>query len=373
MRSDQNTPMEEVLVPKAVVLIVDNSNMVVQLIRDLLEPNGYVCEVAMNVNQARAKLEDTSYDLILTDVNMPPGDSGLELMRHVVKEFPETATIIITAIDNLETGNLALQLGAYGYVIKPFNNTELLINVANALIRRKLSIENRNHSAQLKREVVNRTRELMTTIHRLERTDKQLRLSQEETIHRLAKAAEFRDNETAQHIRRMSNYCELLGRLLGLDDERCELLLAASPMHDIGKIGTNDSILLKPGKHTEEEFEIMKQHTVMGYRILAGSKSELLNMGAIIALTHHEKYDGSGYPRGLAGDDIPLEGRITAVADVFDALTSKRVYKPAWSLEDSINVLREQRGKHFDPELADLFLEAMPHVLVIKERFAEAG
>lgn len=370
MKSQKKTQFAEEAGPKAVVLAVDDSKMVIQLLCDLLESNGYGCDVAMSVDEAREKLAQSGYDLVLTDVMMPPGDSGLELVRHVVKEYQDTATIIITAIDSPKTGNLALELGAYGYVIKPFNNTELLINISNALIRRRLTIENRNHSTKLRREIVNRTKELMTTIQRLERADKQLRLSQAETIHRLAKAAEYRDNDTAQHIKRMSNYCELLGRHLGLDDERCDLLLAASPMHDIGKIGTTDSILLKHGKHTEEEFEIMKQHAEIGYRILSGSESELLNMGAIIAWTHHEKYDGSGYPRGLVGEDIPLEGRITAIADVFDALTSPRVYKPAWSVEDATTLMREQRGRHFDPELVDLFLELMPHVLVIKDRYA---
>ena len=371
MRSAQDTLTEDVFVPKAVVLVVEDSEMVSQLICDLLQPKGFACDVAINAEEARSKLEAKDYDLILTDVNMPPGDSGLELIRHSVAEYPDTASIIITAIDDPEIGNLALELGAYGYVIKPFNNTELVINISNALIRRRLTIENRNHSARLKQEVLERTKELMTTIQRMERSDKQLRLSQEETIDRLARAAEFRDNETAQHIKRMSRYCELLGRQLRLDDERCDLLLAASPMHDIGKIGTTDSILLKDGKHTKKEFEIMKQHAEIGYRILSGSESELLNMGAMIAWTHHEKYDGSGYPRGLAGEDIPLEGRITAVGDVFDALTSERVYKPAWDLEQAIDFMRGQRGLHFDPELIDLFLESMPHVLVIKERFAD--
>lgn len=371
MRSAQNTLTEDVFVPKAVVLVVEDSEMVSQLICDLLQPKGFACDVAINAEEARARLASKAYDLILTDVNMPPGDSGLELIRHAAAEYPDTAAIIITAIDDPDTGNLALELGAYGFVIKPFNNTELVINISNALIRRRLAIENRNHSARLKQEVLERTKELMTTIQRMERSDKQLRLSQEETIDRLARAAEFRDNETAQHIKRMSRYCELLGRQLGLDDERCDLLLAASPMHDIGKIGTTDSILLKHGRHTAEEFEIMKQHAEIGYRILSGSESELLNMGAMIALTHHEKYDGSGYPRGLAGEDIPLEGRITAVGDVFDALTSKRVYKPAWDLGKAIDFMRGQRGLHFDPELVDLFLESMPHVLMIKERFAD--
>jgi putative two-component system response regulator len=362
---------EKVNAAKATILVVDDTPMIVRLVRDLLEPQNYACEVAMNTQQARELLAEKEFDLILTDVNMPPGDSGLELVRDVVRDHPDTATIIVTAIDNPDTSTLALEMGAYGYVIKPFNNNELLINVTNALIRRKLTIENRNNQTKLEREVVGRTKELMKAIQQLESTQKHLRRSQEETIQRLAKAAEFRDNETAQHIRRMSNYCELLGQKLGLDDDRVELLRMASPMHDIGKIGTHDSILLKDGQHTEEEFEIMKQHAEIGFRILSGSDSELLNLGAIIAWTHHEKFDGTGYPRGLAGEDIPLEGRITAVSDVFDALTSKRVYKPAFTVEESIGLMKEQRGKHFDPDLLDLFLESMPHVLVIKERFAD--
>ncbi len=357
--------------PKVNVLIVDDSPMVVQLVSDVLEPHGYSCTKAYNSLEAQTRLQQQPFDLLLTDVNMPPGDSGLALMQHVVKYFPETATIIITAIDNAETGNLALKLGAYGYIIKPFDNNELLINVSNALIRRQLSLENQNYKAQLEKEVLGRTNELMTTIQRLERMDKQLRISQEETIHRLAKAAEFRDNETAQHIMRMSRYCELIAHALGLDDERCELIRTASPMHDIGKIGTHDRILLKPGKLSGDEFDIMKEHAEIGYRILSGSESELLSLGAIIARTHHEKYDGSGYPQGLAGEDIPLEGRITAVADVFDALTSKRVYKPAFEMTEAVNYLQQQKRQHFDPELVDVFLDSMPGVLKIRERFGE--
>lgn len=372
MRLQKDMKPEHVGAAKATILVVDDSPMIVRLVCDLLEPQKYACDAAMNVQEARTLLAEKAFDLILTDVNMPPGDSGLELVREVVHDYPDNATIIVSGIDNPDTGTLALEMGAYGYVIKPFNNNELLINVTNALIRRKLTIENRNHQTRLEREVVGRTRELMTTIQQLERTQKHLRRSQEETIYRLAKAAEFRDNETAQHIKRMSYYCELLGQKLGLDDDRVELLRLASPMHDIGKIGTHDSILLKDGKHTEEEFEIMKQHAEIGYRILSGSDSELLNMGAVIAWTHHEKYDGTGYPRGLVGEDIPLEGRITAISDVFDALTSKRVYKPAFAVEKSFRMMKEQRGRHFDPDLLDVFLESKPHVLMIKERYADA-
>ncbi|MCZ6645312.1 MAG: response regulator [SAR324 cluster bacterium] len=357
--------------PKESILIVDDAKVVVKLLTSILEPSGYACTMAYNASEAWSRMQERPYDLLLADVNMPPGETGLALLQRVRKVYPDTATIIITAIDSHETGNAALEMGAYGYMIKPFDKNELLINVANALIRRRLSQENRDHKAKLEQEVLGRTNELMISIQRLERMDRQLRLSQEETVYRLAKAGEFRDNETARHVQRMSRYCELIAQQLGLEEERCELIRTASPLHDIGKIGTHDRILLKPGKLTGEEFEIMKEHAEIGYQILTGSESDLLNMGATIAWTHHEKYDGAGYPRGITGEDIPLEGRLTAVADVFDALTSKRVYKPAFEMTDAVNFMHQQKGAHFDPELVDVFLDSMPDVLRIKEQYGD--
>jgi putative two-component system response regulator len=169
----------------------------------------------------------------------------------------------------------------------------------------------------------------------------------------------------------MSQYCALLARRHGLDEDRCELIRIASPMHDIGKIGTPDNILLKPGKFTPEEFQAISRHPEIGYRILSGSDADLLKLAAVIAWTHHEKYDGSGYPRKLVGEAIPLEGRIAAVADAFDALTSRRVYKPSFPVEQAIKIMRQGREKHFDPGLLDTFLGAMDEVLVIKEQYAD--
>ncbi len=279
---------------------------------------------------------------------------------------------MVSGEDSPETGTLALEMGAFGYVVKPFNNNELLINIKNALIRRELDLENRSYKKALEREVRGRTRELMNTIQRLEATEKSLRRSQEETIHRLAIAAEFRDNDTALHTMRMSHFCELLARRLGLDDERCQLIRAASPMHDIGKIGIADTILLKPGGHTGEERKIMQQHAEFGHQILRDSNSELLQVGATIAWTHHEKFDGSGYPRGLEGENIPLEGRITAVADVFDALTSARPYKRPYSVEQSLEMMSEESGTHFEPALLELFKQNLREVHQIRERFSAA-
>ncbi|MDE3020105.1 MAG: HD domain-containing protein, partial [Nitrospirota bacterium] len=312
------------------------------------------------------------FALILCDVNMP-GESGLDLVRQILKEYPQTAAVMVTGLDDPQLANMALESGAYGYILKPFETNEILINIANALRRRRLEIENQAHREHLEQMVRERTAELRQAITRLQGAEQSLRLSQEETVQRLAIAAEFRDNATAQHIRRMSHYSALLARRYGLAEERCELIRIASPMHDIGKIGTPDHILLKPGLFTPEEFDAITRHTEMGYRILEGSDSELLRLAATIALTHHEKFDGSGYPKGLVGEAIPLEGRIVAVADAFDALTTKRVYKPAFPPDQAMDIMRQQRGTHFDAALLDTFLASMDDVLLIKRQHNDPG
>jgi putative two-component system response regulator len=212
---------------------------------------------------------------------------------------------------------------------------------------------------------------LQQALEWLEVREKELRLSQEETIQRLAIAAEYRDSATAQHIQRMSHYCELLARKYGLSAERCDLIRTASPMHDIGKIGTPDQVLLKPGKFTQEEFDVISQHAEIGYRILSGSDAEVLKVAALIAWTHHERWDGNGYPRRLKGEEIPIEGRIVAIADAFDALTTQRVYKPAFSLEYAVELMTKHRGEHFDPELLDIFFASMDDIKRIHEQYAD--
>lgn len=193
-----------------------------------------------------------------------------------------------------------------------------------------------------------------------------------DTIFRLAVAAEYRDDDTAAHLKRMSTYSSIIARNYGLDDVQVENVLYASPMHDVGKLGIPDAILQKPGKLTEEEFAVMRQHTVIGAKILANSEAEVLQLAEVVALTHHEKYDGTGYPRGLQGEQIPLVGRIVAIADVFDALTSKRCYKPAFPVEKALAIMEEGRGKHFDPKLLDLFKDALDEVLKIREKYVDA-
>jgi putative two-component system response regulator len=370
MQTVSDPAARQALIDNRNILIVDDEEAIRRLLGYLLEPHGYTVSLAADAREARLQLEKSMFALVLCDVNMP-GESGMDLIRHVLTLYSHMAVIMVTGLDSPVLANAALEMGAFGYVIKPFESNEVLINVANALRRRKLEIENAMHRDNLEELVRTRTIALQQALEWLERSEKELRLSREETIQRLAIAAEFRDSSTAQHIQRMSHYCELLARRYGLSHERCDLIRTASPMHDIGKIGTPDHVLLKPGKFTPEEFKVITQHTEIGYRILAGSDSELLKIAAVIAWTHHERYDGTGYPRGLKGHDIPLEGRITAIADNFDALTTQRVYKPAYDFDHAKDLMLKERGTHFDPELLDIFFGSLDDVKRIYEQFSD--
>ena len=277
------------------ILIVDDEDQIRTLLARLLGAHGYECLTAESAAAARRLLKETHVALVLSDVNMP-GESGIDFTREVLAHFPDTAVVMVTGMDDRSYADAAIELGAYGYVLKPFKPNELIINVGNALRRRTLEIENRNHRERLEQTVLDRTAALRDTIAQLESSDTELRRLREETIRRLSWAAEFRNQETGEHIIRMSLYCALLARLAGLDGERAELIRIASPMHDVGKIGIPDRILLKPGRLTDDERKVMEAHTEMGHRILAGSQVELLDLAALMALTHHERIDGTGYP-----------------------------------------------------------------------------
>ncbi|MCK9297043.1 MAG: response regulator [Desulfobulbaceae bacterium] len=338
------------------LLIVDDEDVICDTFSRLLDYAGYKCQVAQNGKEALRMLEQQEFSLLLSDINMP-GMSGLDLLRTVVENHNDLAVLMISGIDDRDVAINCLEIGAYGYIIKPVQMNELVINVANALHRRELEIINRRYNQQLKELVEARTKELY--------------LAREETIMTLGKAAEFRDNETAQHTIRMSHYCQMLARQCGLPESQCEQIRLASPLHDIGKIGISDTILLKPAKLTDEEFAIIQQHPEIGYRILVDAKSDSLRLGASIAYTHHEKFDGSGYPRKLKGTAIPIEGRIAAISDVFDALTTNRVYKSAIGVDQAVEILKQGRGSHFDPDLLDIFLQNMETILRIKEQCAD--
>ena len=347
------------------ILVVDDEAQIRSLLTRLLEAQGYACSTAAGASEARLLLAADDFALVLSDVNMPD-ESGLDFEQEVLADYPDTAIVMVTGADDRRHAERALANGAYGYMLKPFKPNELLINVVNALRRRTLEIENRESRNRLEQTVLERTSTLRETIAQLESSESELRRLREETIRRLAWAAEFRSNETGQHLLRMSLYCTLLARLVGLDVDRTEMIRIASPMHDVGKIGIPDRILSKPTSLAPEERAVMQAHTEMGHRILTGSDVELLDLAATLALTHHERIDGQGYPGGLEDDDIPLEGRIAAIADVFDALTSDRVYRLAFRPDEAREQMLTGRGTQFDQELLDLFFGAWDDVLAIR-------
>jgi putative two-component system response regulator len=295
-------------------------------------------------------------DLLVVDYMMPVLN-GTELTQKFRARYPEIPVLMVTANHETELRHQALQIGVTDFLNKPLDNVEFLARAKNMLALRQSHKNLADRAAWLAEEVRKATEQI------LER--------EQETIFCLARAAEYRDPETGAHIQRMAHYSKQIARVLGLPLDQQELLLEAAPMHDIGKVGTPDMILLKPGKLTDAEFSIMKQHAVIGYEVLNTSSSPLLKVAAQIALTHHEKFDGSGYPNGAKGNDIPLFGRIVAVADVFDALTSERPYKAAWSMEQASKLLRDGAGKHFDPACVEAFFVDFDEIVNIKNKFAD--
>ncbi len=344
------------------VLVVDDDPPIRRMIARILERAGYTCSEAPNPTEARYLARVQQFDLVTCDVNMP-GGSGLTLVGDLRAHHPDIAVLMVSGMDDRQIAATATELGAYGYVMKPFETNEILIAADNALRRRELEIENRAYQEKLELLVAERTADLTATVDRLSRAEEALRASQEEAIRRLAQAVEFRDPTTGAHLNRMSRTCELLAQRSGMGPERAQLIRIASPMHDIGKIAVSDEILHKPGKLTPTDWDEMRKHPLIGSEILSGSESELLQLGGLIALTHHERWDGSGYPHGLTGEAIPIEGRIVALADVFDALTSERPYKPAFDVDHAVGLMRDERGRHFDPEYLDLFLTVVDEVV----------
>ena len=325
----------------------------------MLEDACYRWEVAGDAATARRLCAAQEYDVLLANVQLPDG-SGLDLVADLSERSPDTVALLVTALDDPAVAERAIDLGAYGYILEPFSATQVLVALRGGLQRRRLRLENHAQRETLEQIVRARTAAL-------ERSATRLKLSREETVRRLSRAVEYRDEETGGHTERMSAYSALLAGKLGLDDESIRI---ASPMHDVGKVALPDHMLLRPGALSPEERVEMERHTLIGYRILAGSGSALLELGASIALTHHEKWDGTGYPRGLAGPAIPIEGQVAAVADVFDALTSDRPYRPAFSLDEAVQIMRGERGRHFDPRLVDRFLENMDPIAEIRDRVA---
>jgi len=296
-------------------------------------------------------------DIIFTDYMMP-NLNGLELIKKFREINKSTPIIMITAAGE-DSRISALEVGATDFLNKPLDLTDFIVRTKNLLALRSAQIQLQNRAKQLETEVKKATEDLINREH--------------ESLIVLGRTAEYKDPETASHIARVSHYSKLLAKKYGLDEETQEIIFYAAPFHDIGKVGIKDNILLKPGKLTDDEFDIMKTHSNIGYEILKDSQSKYLKMGATIAISHHEKFNGTGYPNKLKGSSIPIEGRIVAVADVFDALVSERPYKKSWSFDDALNLLQEESGKHFDPVIVSLFNENINEIKTIYNEFQESS
>lgn len=320
------------------LLVVDDEPANLQVLRHILQED-YRLLFAKDGAKALELAAREKPELILLDVMMP-GMTGYQVCAQL-KATPATSAIpviFVTALADVEDEAQGFAVGAVDYITKP---------VSPAIVKARV----RTHLSLVRVE--------------------ELRETRLQIVQRLGLAAEYKDNETGLHVIRMSHYSRVLALAAGFSEAQAEELLNAAPMHDVGKIGIPDAVLRKPGKLDGEEWEVMKQHAQIGADIIGEHPSGLLCMAREIALNHHEKWDGSGYPRGISGAEIPVEARIIAIADVFDALTSERPYKKAWPVEEAMQLLREQSGRHFDPELVELFLGQLPAILEIKERWAE--
>ena len=329
------------------------------LLESILQNGGYTeIHSTQDPTEVVSLVKELKPDLICLDIRMPQLN-GFQVMGQlkVIQRDRYLPILVLTSEEDRETRLRALESGAKDFLHKPFDKIEVLMRIRNLLETSLL-----NRTILFQKETLEETVRIRT---------QQLKETQLEIVHRLAQAAEHRDNETGSHIVRMSHYALVLGRACGMNEDECDILFHATPMHDVGKLGIPDRVLLKPGGLDEDEWEIMKQHTVIGGQLLSNSQSPILQMAETIALTHHERWDGSGYPNLLTGENIPLVGRICAVADVFDALSSRRCYKEPWPLEKVLQELRSLSGIQFDPRLIEIFEELLPVIIDIQRTHAD--
>lgn len=357
--------MEEEALHDSLILVVDDEPANVLLLRRMLASAGYTnIKTASNGREAVEFCFTSPPSIILLDIMMPILD-GFGVMQELVDLRKECylPIVVLTADSHPETKRRALSAGAKDFLTKPFDHVEVLLRVQNLLQTRSLTLQLQNHNHNLEKSVAQRTEALRESNRQLEIFNAQLQESkraveesQIEVLNRLAQAAELRDDDTGQHTQRVGALAARLALQLGLDDSQVELIRRAAPLHDVGKIGISDTILLKPGRLTPEEFEVMKRHAAIGGALLASGQSPFVRTAETIALSHHERYDGKGYPHGLGGNEIPLEGRILSVVDVFDALTHERPYKKAWPIEVALEEINQNKGSQFDPEIVQAFL-----------------
>jgi putative two-component system response regulator len=350
------------------VLAVDDQEETRRVLQRALTTLGYGVEVACDGIEALAKLP-LGADLVLLDARMP-GLDGFEVARRIRAdpEYSDLPIIMVTGLDSRQDRLRAVEAGVNDFISKPFELTELRVRTGSLLRLKEATDGLKRHRAELEQVVAKRTADLRLALDGMAEAQRSTYAAHLDTIRRLVIAAEYKDRDTAAHIERIGLYSELVATRLNLPPGEIEIIRYASPMHDVGKIGTPDAVLLNPRKLDAEEWEIMKQHTKIGARILHGSPSPVLRAGEAIALSHHERWDGSGYPNGLRGEDIPLAGRICAVADVFDALTSNRHYRDALPNETVWEMIQAEKARHFDPAVLDVFLACREAVEAIQKQ-----
>jgi putative two-component system response regulator len=329
------------------VVVIDDEAVNRRLMERILQEAGFGKITLIADSTRLEQLEEIDPDVICLDLHMPGKDgfTVLEEIRGSLPSLRQVPVLVFTADVSIPSRQKALELGANDFLNKPGEAIEIVLRVRNFLRTRKLYKELESYSLDLENKVQRRTLELYEAT--------------EDCLWRLARASEYRDDDTGEHTIRVGVVSSRIARHLGLGAEEVDMIRRAAPLHDIGKIGIPDSILLKPGKLTPEEYAVMRSHVKIGASLLAGSSSKLMLMAEKIALTHHERWDGTGYGLGLSGDEIPLPGRIVAVADVYDALIHDRPYKQAWPQEKAVAEIRSQAGKHFDPQVVEAFLKVV--------------
>jgi putative two-component system response regulator len=380
VESARNAAIERIKQSK--IMIIDDEQLVIKVVRRFLQSEGYENFVTLTQSTgAVERMEQEQPDVVLLDVMMPEV-SGLEILRERrrIPSLQLTPFIILSGSQDLEVKQEALEHGATDFLGKPVEKIELTLRVKNSLLLKQQYKDLEVHAHELEQEVQERTR--------------QLERSREQILQCLARAAEYRDNETGRHVVRVGKYARVVGERLGLPKEFCGQIELAAQLHDLGKIGIPDSILLNPGKLSEEEFAVMKRHCEIGREILdpfaademeelrqnksdparlpSNLRSPLLVLAAKIAQTHHEKWDGTGYPLGLKGEQIPIEGRITSVSDVYDALCSVRPYKEGFSVEQALRIMLAERGTRFDPKVLDAFVDQIPRIEKIRKAYSDS-
>lgn len=376
MEAMQAAPAQEEQ-PKQIVLIVDDDPLSRRSLGRIISNAGFDCHFAGDTEEAIRCLEERKFALVLSDLVMP-GRSGMELAEEVHRRHPDTMLLLLAGAADPKIGEMALEHGVFGFLTKPFKPAHVHTMVRSAMHWKAQERRQSTRLQELESSMVDYSSEVARLNDKLNRVQGS---SYEGILHSLARAGALKDDEPELHLKRMSNYAALIAEGVGMTERECDRLRVAAITHDIGKIGVPEAILLKPGALHPAEHELMQKHTILGSTILASaakylqqedpSSAEVITLAASIAQNHHERYDGSGYPMALHRERIPLEGRICVIADVFDAMTSQRVYRPALQVEEAVAFLEEQRGKMFDPALVDIFVARMDDVMVIKKQYSD--